>query len=150
MQAPNAFTALRWRSVDHDTQLSVVGHLDELRTRLIVSLLAVAVAFGICFWQNTRLLHLIDTPLAHQTQQQVRSGHGPLGATFRVQQGAQDLARQLSVVAGALGAQSRQPAVKQSLARVQQNLRHDVAQLSTPPTGINRSRSGSVNRSRRR
>ena len=46
--------------------------------RLLVSLIAVSVAFGFCFWQNHPLLRLIDTPLAHQTQQQVRDGHGPL------------------------------------------------------------------------
>ena len=73
------------KPVEHDAQMSVVGHLDELRTRLIVSLLALAVAFGFCFWQNHSLLHLINAPLAHQTQQQVVEGHGPLGATYTVQ-----------------------------------------------------------------
>jgi hypothetical protein len=46
-----------------------------------VLLAVVIVAFGFCFWQNYALLHLIDTPLANQTQQQLRDGHGPLGAT---------------------------------------------------------------------
>ena len=73
----------------------MVGHLDELRTRIIVSLIALAVAFGVCFWQNHRLLTLIDSPLAHQTQQQVRDGQGPLGATSQVQQSARDTATQL-------------------------------------------------------
>jgi hypothetical protein len=49
----------------------------------------------LCFWQNQRLLALIDGPLAHQTQQQARDGHGPLGAAYRVQQGARDVALQL-------------------------------------------------------
>ena len=80
----------------------MVGHLDELRTRIIVSLIALAVAFGVCFWQNHRLLTLIDSPLAHQTQQQVRDGQGPLGATYQVQQSARDVATQLRTVAGVL------------------------------------------------
>ena len=54
--------------------MSAVDHLEELRTRLIVSLLAVGIAFGFCFWQNHELLKLVNAPLAHNTQQQVRAG----------------------------------------------------------------------------
>jgi sec-independent protein translocase protein TatC len=135
MQMPSALAPARLRPIDHEERLSVVDHLDELRTRLIVSILAVAVAFGICFWQNNKLLHLIDTPLAHQTQQQVRAGHGPLGATYRVQESARDVAHQLDTVVGLLGAQNQIPAVRSSLAQVQHSLRRDVAQLSVPPQG---------------
>jgi sec-independent protein translocase protein TatC len=135
MQIPNAISPLRWRPIGHTDQLSVVGHLDELRSRLIVSVLTLAVAFGICFWQNNELLHLINKPLAHQTQQQVRSGHGPLGATYKVQQSTRDVAQQVATVAGVLDAQSHQPAVKATLARVKRSLERDVAQLSAPATG---------------
>jgi len=38
--------------------MSAVDHLEELRARLIVSLLALGVAFGLCFWQNHQLLRL--------------------------------------------------------------------------------------------
>ncbi len=93
-------TALQ--TVGHDEQLSTVGHLDELRTRLIASLVVIGVAFGVCFWQNHRLLHVIDRPLAHQTQEQVRAGHGPLGATYTVSQSARDVAVQLHAVVGVL------------------------------------------------
>ena len=135
MQIPNSISPLRWRPIGHTDQLSVVGHLDELRTRLIVSLLALAVAFGICFWQNNELLHLIDTPLAHQTQQQVRAGHGPLGAIYTVQQSTRDVAQQVATLAGVLDAESHQPAVKETLAHVQRRLQRDAAQLSAAPTG---------------
>src|SRR5579863_3849682 len=108
------------RSISHDEQLSVVGHLDELRTRLLVSLAALSVAFGFCFWQNHALLHLIDSPLAHQTQQQVRDGHGPLGATYQVQRTARDIAVQLHTVVGVLEASSphQSTAVKEALTHV--------------------------------
>src|SRR5580692_416668 len=135
MQMPNAISPLRWRPIGHTDQLSVVDHLDELRTRLIVSLLAVAVAFGICFWQNNELLRVINAPLAHQTQEQVRDGHGPLGATYTVQQSARDVAEQLDTVAGVLSAQSKTPAVTAALARVRQSLQRDVSRLSAAPTG---------------
>ena len=115
--------------------MSAVDHLDELRTRLIVSLVAVAVAFGLCFWQNHRLLALVNAPLAHQTQQQVRDGHGPLGATYSVQRSARDVANQLNTVVGVLRAERQPPAATAALGRVQGSLRQDIHQLSTPPQG---------------
>ena len=51
------------RPVGHQDRLSVVDHLDELRQRLIVVAVALAVAFGFCFWQNQTLLHLLNSPL---------------------------------------------------------------------------------------
>jgi sec-independent protein translocase protein TatC len=119
------------RPIRHEDRLSIVGHLDELRTRLIVSLIAVAVAFGLCH----RLLHLIDAPLAHQTQKQVRDGHGPLGATYLVAQSARDVAVQLRTVAGILQNQRQQPSARASLHRVSRSLDRDVARLSAPPAG---------------
>jgi len=122
MQMPIAI-----RRIAHDDQLTLVGHLDELRSRIIVSLVAVAIAFGFCFWQNNALLHLINLPLAHQTEQQVRDGHGPLGATYRVQQSTRDVAVQLRTVVGLL----HSPGLK----RVNARLNRDIAQLSAPPQG---------------
>jgi len=125
------------RSVAHDEPLSVVSHLDELRTRLLVSLAVVAVAFGFCFWQNHALLRLIDSPLAHQTQQQVRDGHGPLGATYQVQRSTRDVAAQLHAVVEVLRAPSQHEstAAQVALADVGARLDRDVAALSAPPRG---------------
>jgi sec-independent protein translocase protein TatC len=122
------------RAVDHDDQLSTVGHLDELRARLIASLVVIAVAFGFCFWQNHRLLHVIDRPLAHQTQEQVRAGHGPLGATYSVAQDARDVAVQLHAVVGVLGARSSSRD-RAALGTVDRHLRRDIEKLSAPPRG---------------
>jgi sec-independent protein translocase protein TatC len=135
MQMPAALAPTRLRPVGHDARLSVVDHLEELRTRLLVSLLAVAVAFGFCFWQNHAILRLVNAPLAHNTQQQVRDGHGPLGATYLVQQSARDVAKQLGTVVGVLNTESQPPAVRASLDRAQQSLRRDVRRLSAPPRG---------------
>jgi sec-independent protein translocase protein TatC len=128
-------TAAVLRPIGQADQLSVVGHLDELRRRLIVSLLAIGVAFGLCFWQNHRLLHLIDAPLAHQTHQQVREGHGPPGATYAVSRSAADVAVQLRTVSHLVAAESRQPAARDALRGVDQSLRHDIPRLSVPPPG---------------
>jgi sec-independent protein translocase protein TatC len=53
----------RIRPIAHDDQLSVVDHLDELRTRLIVSLVAFCVAWALTTWQNHLVLELINAPL---------------------------------------------------------------------------------------
>jgi sec-independent protein translocase protein TatC len=53
----------RIKPVSHDDRLTVVEHLDELRTRILVSLAAFAVAFGVCFWQNHEILHILNAPL---------------------------------------------------------------------------------------
>jgi sec-independent protein translocase protein TatC len=94
--------AVAARQIGSEEKLTVVGHLEELRARLIVSLAALAVAFGVCMWQNHALLRFIDAPLAHQTQRQVRAGKGPLGATYAVQQSVRNVASQLQVVVGTL------------------------------------------------
>jgi sec-independent protein translocase protein TatC len=135
MQMPSALAPGRVRLVRHDAQLSVVDHLEELRTRLIVSLLAIGVAFGVCFWQNHELLRIINQPLARNTQQQVRDGHGPLGATYTVQRSARDVAKQLDTVARVLSAQTREPGARSALHAVQGSLRRDITRLSAPPQG---------------
>jgi sec-independent protein translocase protein TatC len=58
----------RFRPVQHDEHLTLVEHLDELRTRIIVSIAAFAVAFGLCFWQNHEVLKLLNHPLPHGRQ----------------------------------------------------------------------------------
>jgi sec-independent protein translocase protein TatC len=135
MQTPAALASVAFRPVTHEARMSVVDHLDELRSRLIVSVIAVLVAFGFCFWQNHQLLRIVNAPLAHNTQQQVRSGGGPLGATYRVQVSARDVATQLSRVAGVLQAQSRSGAARAALASVQHSLGKDVKALSAAPRG---------------
>jgi sec-independent protein translocase protein TatC len=55
-------TALR-RPVAYDERLSLTEHLDELRSRLIVCVLSVLVAFGITFWQNETVLRIVNAPL---------------------------------------------------------------------------------------
>src|SRR5918995_2082421 len=53
----------RLRPVGFEDRLTLVEHLDELRTRIVISIAAFAVAFGLCFWQNDRLLEIANKPL---------------------------------------------------------------------------------------
>ena len=55
--------ARRVRAVSHDDRLTVVEHLDELRTRIVVSLIVFGVALALCFWQNNLLLEIATGPL---------------------------------------------------------------------------------------
>jgi sec-independent protein translocase protein TatC len=53
----------RLRPVRFDERMTLVEHLDELRTRLIVSAVVLAIAIGLCFWQNHLLLEIANEPL---------------------------------------------------------------------------------------
>ena len=53
----------RVRAVSHEDRLTLVEHLDELRTRIVVSLVVFGVAVGLCFWQNHLLLEIATNPL---------------------------------------------------------------------------------------
>jgi sec-independent protein translocase protein TatC len=51
------------RPIGHDDRLTVIDHLDELRTRLFVCVGVLLIAFGICFWQNHALLDVLNRAL---------------------------------------------------------------------------------------
>lgn len=51
------------RPVDFEDRLTLVEHLDELRSRIIVSLAVFVVALALCFWQNNLLLEIANGPL---------------------------------------------------------------------------------------
>ena len=53
----------RIRPISHEDRLSVVDHLDELRSRLIVCALAFCVAWALTAWQNHLVLEIINAPL---------------------------------------------------------------------------------------
>jgi sec-independent protein translocase protein TatC len=51
------------RPIAHEERLSLVEHLDELRTRLIICVSVFVVAAGVCFWQIDVVLDIMDRPL---------------------------------------------------------------------------------------
>jgi sec-independent protein translocase protein TatC len=65
------------RPIGHEDRLSIVDHLDELRSRLFVCLGVLIVAFGICFWQNHALLDVLNRALPHESSV---SGQRSLGS----------------------------------------------------------------------
>lgn len=127
------------RMIGHEDRLSLVDHLDELRTRLIVGGLAFVVAFGLCFWQNGTLLRVINAPLEHQTRGQVRRGEGPAGKTWEVQHALRKVAGEAETTIETLSAPGSglSTSARKQLAAQLPRLKASVAAIPTKPEGYN-------------
>jgi sec-independent protein translocase protein TatC len=68
------------RPIGHEDRLSIVDHLDELRSRLVICLAALVVAFGICFWQNNALLDVLNRALPHNSSVTTSQGLGSVSS----------------------------------------------------------------------
>jgi sec-independent protein translocase protein TatC len=103
------------RPIGHDDRLSVVDHLDELRSRLIISGIALAIAFGFCFWQNHALLNLLNRALPATPSTSSNHISGLTGDAVREQRGLEKAA----AAAAALAQSTRQSAAdRQSFAQL--------------------------------
>ncbi|HXB14982.1 MAG TPA: twin-arginine translocase subunit TatC [Solirubrobacteraceae bacterium] len=125
------------RPIGHEDRLSLVDHLDELRTRLIISGVVLAVVFGFCFWQNHELLRIINKPLITQTRKQVAKGEGTVGQAALAQQAVKAVARDTSRALEVLGAPaSGLPApTRAQLRPLSEQLRRDIARLPAKAEG---------------
>src|SRR6476469_7152503 len=56
------------RTVAHDDRLSLVEHLTELRVRIVICLVAFVACTALCFWQNNRVLDILNKPLTSTVQ----------------------------------------------------------------------------------
>jgi sec-independent protein translocase protein TatC len=97
------------RSVAHDDRLSLVEHLDELRTRLIICVVAFVAALVLCMWQSDTVLRLVNHPLEQATQH--RNPQDPLEQSGVFQRKIADAARAESEWLRDLAATSKDPAV---------------------------------------
>jgi sec-independent protein translocase protein TatC len=93
-------TALR--PIGHEDRLSLVEHLDELRSRLIICVIAVGVCFALAFWQNHGLLDILNAPLKDATRSAANKSHGPLGGSARFDAKLRTALRQGNVAFDAL------------------------------------------------
>src|SRR5438270_8635444 len=125
------------RTVGHEDRLSLVEHLDELRNRLIISAVALAIAFGFCLWQNHKLLEIINEPLTSQTKKQVAKGQGTVGQAVLAQQAALNVSRDTQAALGALAktGSGLSNQTRTQLAPLITALRKDVAKIPTKPQG---------------
>jgi sec-independent protein translocase protein TatC len=119
------------RPIGHDDRLSIVDHLDELRSRLIVCAAALAVIFAVCFWQNHALLRVLNRSLPSSPKTSANHLSGLTSDTVREQRGLATAA----AAALALAHSSHQSASdRQYFAQLAQGARQAAAALprSTP------------------
>jgi sec-independent protein translocase protein TatC len=79
------------RPVGHEERLSLVDHLDELRSRLIYCIVAFVICFAVCYWQNQWLLETVNKPLqSTQNLNGKKRSKDPLeeSARFAIRSGA--------------------------------------------------------------
>jgi sec-independent protein translocase protein TatC len=102
------------RPVAHDERLSLVEHLDELRSRIIIIVIAFAIACGVCLWQSDAVLSVLNHPL------QETSGSNQNDPLVRQRSYDQQVAHALSLIGPVLrdSAQSaRTPAQRAAAAK---------------------------------
>ena len=118
--------------VSHDDRLSLVEHLDELRSRLIVCVLALVVAFGITFWQNEAVLKIVNAPL-EQTQNLdgKKRSNDPLEQNARFQIRAGAAFRDQAAAMEALARETRDAPTRASLTAAAKSLRQAAAAVPT-------------------
>lgn len=121
--------------ISHDARLPLLTHVDELRTRLIVSVATLALAFGFAFWQNHALLHVLNRPLANATVGAPSHSRGPLAQSARTQQAVRvALDRQRAAFDRLARVSSRlPPAERRALASA---ARADAAAVAATPTAL--------------
>jgi sec-independent protein translocase protein TatC len=103
------------RPIGHEDRLSVIDHLDELRSRLILCVVALTIAFAFCFWQNHALLGLLNRALPASPSTSANHLSGLTGDAVKEARGITQIAE------GALGlAQSKtqSPADRQLFAQI--------------------------------
>jgi sec-independent protein translocase protein TatC len=117
------------RPIGHEDRLSLVEHLDELRTRLIVCVAAFFVCFAFCYWQNSWLLHTINEPLrSTQRLDGKKAGGDPLeqAAVFQVRLG-EAMKRLAPALDRISGSDRVAPADRQELRRAAEAVRAAAA-----------------------
>jgi sec-independent protein translocase protein TatC len=95
--------ATRLKPVAHEDRLSVVEHLDELRSRIIICLLTLTIVGGICLWQDDAILNTINRPLTETAfKSPCDTTKDPLEQSNCWQQAQRKLNEQIAASASAL------------------------------------------------
>jgi sec-independent protein translocase protein TatC len=63
------------RPIGHEDRLTLVDHLDELRKRLVISIVALLASFTFCFWQSDAILKIVTDPVTKTQNLQNPSKH---------------------------------------------------------------------------
>ncbi len=123
--------ATKLKPVGHDERLSLVEHLDELRTRIIICVATFAIAFAVCLWQDNFILNLINRPLAETATGSCETTKDPLEQANCWQQTMRRVNADLAALAQAAALQA---STEPRLAVLAQRLSRSatIAQAATP------------------
>ncbi len=123
--------ATKLKPVGHDERLSLVEHLDELRTRIIICVATFAIAFAVCLWQDNFILNLINRPLAETATGSCETTKDPLEQANCWQQTMRRVNADLAALARAAALQA---STEPRLAVLAQRLSRSatIAQAATP------------------
>jgi sec-independent protein translocase protein TatC len=123
--------ASKLKPVGHEERLSLVEHLDELRTRIIICIVAFAVAFGFCLWQDDRVLDIINRPLEKTAFSSCDTTKDPFEQANCWQQSMRRVNTDLAALADEA---ARQASTDPRLERLAERLARsaEVARLATP------------------
>ena len=105
------------RPIGHEDRLSIVDHLDELRTRLFVCVVALAIAFGFCFWQNQALLTILNRALPESAPTSQNHLNGLTKDQVKAAKGLHEAAAAAAALAAS---KSQSPADRQHFAQLAQ------------------------------
>jgi sec-independent protein translocase protein TatC len=95
--------ATRLKPIAHEDRLSLIEHLDELRTRVIICVATFIVVGGICLWQDDTILRIINEPLAQTANAKpCDDTRDPLEQADCWQQAQKRVNEQIAASAGAL------------------------------------------------
>jgi len=64
----------RLRPIEHEARLTLVDHLGELRTRIMIAVGAFVLASGVCWWQNHLVLEIVYRPLPNNIPEPITFG----------------------------------------------------------------------------
>ncbi len=87
---------MKLRPIGQEDRLSIIDHLDELRSRVLISGAVLFLAFCLCFWQNNVLLNILNRALPDAAK------HG-LANQARVNNDISSVFKQLSIETKDLG-----------------------------------------------
>jgi sec-independent protein translocase protein TatC len=106
--------ATRLKPIAHDERLSLVEHLDELRTRILICVAAFVVVAGICLWQDDRILKIVNEPLVEaQNKKPCDETRDPLEQSACWQQAQKAVNERLAAAARSLAdSASDEPALR--------------------------------------
>ncbi len=74
----------RLKPADFDERMTLVEHLDELRSRIVVAGFVLVIAVSVCFWQEDLLLEIANDPLPTGFEPLTFSPTEPFFTTIRL------------------------------------------------------------------